>query len=162
MNLCIFEGNLVKDPVVNQVNGKNGDNTVAKFSLGVNDRQRKRTTFPQFEAWGKTAELIGQYFTKGSPIRVYSRLETDTWQDKNTGENRYRDKYTVEKFDFPIGGKKGENGKEGGEGEAEAETETEVEVETEGTTAPEAAAPSPKRGRKAATTGAAAEPTIKF
>jgi single-strand DNA-binding protein len=103
MNLCIFVGNFTKDPVVKKVNGANGEVSVVKFVIGVNRKfkGKEKSTFPTIEAWGDQADLIGKYFKKGSLIRVFTHLETDKFEDKETGKERSLDKYVLERFEFP-------------------------------------------------------------
>jgi single-strand DNA-binding protein len=100
MNHCIFVGNVVKTPQLESIKGKNGDVSVTKFKIGVNNRQRNESTFPYCEAWGKGAEMICEHFRTGDLIRVYCSLVTDSWPDKQTGETKYRDKFRVERFEF--------------------------------------------------------------
>jgi single-strand DNA-binding protein len=127
MNHCIFVGNMVEDPKVETIKGSTGDVSVAKFRIGVNTRLGKdktETTFPTIEAWGKSAEIIGQYFKKGDLIRVFARLKTDSWSDKSTGDTRYRDKFVLERFEFPEARKREEQPAE----EPEAATKEEEEA----------------------------------
>lgn len=104
MNHCIFVGNLVSDPELSTIDGARGPVSVVKFKIGVNTRlgpDKTESAFPFCEAWDKGAEVIAKHFRKGDLIRVFCRMVTQTWQDKATGENRYRDMYRVERFEFP-------------------------------------------------------------
>lgn len=84
---------------------------VAKIGMAVNRKyktesgeQKEEVTFIDIEAWGKQAELIGQYMRKGSPLFVEGRLKLDQWDDKNTGQRVSKLKVVLEQFQF-VGGK---------------------------------------------------------
>src|SRR5882757_9760374 len=65
-----------------------------------------QTTVVDFSAFGRTAEVINQYFTKGKPIFIEGRLRFEQWEDKQGGGKRSRLSVTVENFQF-IGGRDG-------------------------------------------------------
>jgi len=74
---------------------------IANFSLAVDGRKKDDpANFIDCTAFGKTAELIGQYFSKGKPILVNGSLKQETWEDKNTGAKRSKIGVTVENFSF--------------------------------------------------------------
>ena len=88
---------------------------VVQFSLAINRRYKsgegeikEESTFVDCEAWGRTAELIGQYLAKGSAAYVEGRLKLDNWQDKE-GKNRQRLKVVVDNVQF-IGPPKAKSG----------------------------------------------------
>ena len=85
-NKVIIAGNLTRDP---EVRSLSNDSAVANLGLAVNRRFRDRggeyqeeTTFVDVECWGRTAELVGQYLTKGRACLVEGRLKLDQWEDK--------------------------------------------------------------------------------
>ncbi|MEC9374324.1 MAG: single-stranded DNA-binding protein, partial [Planctomycetota bacterium] len=103
-NKVLLLGNLTRDPEVRHISG---DMAVANFGIAVNRRFRTRdgenreeTTFVDCEAWGRTAETISQYLSKGRPIFIEGRLKLDTWQDKESGANRSKLKVVVDNFQF--------------------------------------------------------------
>jgi len=69
---------------------------VTKFTLYVNERSGKgdqaqeRTHRFQIETWGKTAEYANNYLRKGSRVAIQGTLAEDTWQDRDSGDNRSR------------------------------------------------------------------------
>jgi len=70
---------------------------VANFSLATSDRKKDNTGeyFDQTEwhnlvAWDRTAEIIRDYVKKGSKIYIEGKLQTRSWEDKATGEKKYR------------------------------------------------------------------------
>ena len=85
-------GNLGNDPEI--INLESG-NTIAKFSLATNesykDTNGERVTDTQWHnlvAFGKVAEIIEKYLTKGKEVAVEGKLTTRTWEDKD-GMKRY-------------------------------------------------------------------------
>lgn len=103
-NKVILMGNLTRDVEVRQVGS---GNAVAQIGLAVNrsytpkgGEKREETTFIDCEAWGRTAEVMAQYLSKGRPVFIEGRLKLDTWQDKESGQNRSKLKVVVESFQF--------------------------------------------------------------
>jgi len=134
VNTVILAGHLTRDPelrtIASDSNNSNSNNTntntntnkvVAHFSLAINRRYKsaegeikEESTFVDCEAWGRTAELIGQYLAKGSAAYVEGRLKLDNWQDKE-GKNRQRLKVVVDNVQF-IGPPKAKGGAPSAEG----------------------------------------------
>ena len=89
MNKLILTGRLTKDPEVKAI----GDNNmVAKFTIAVNrnykDKDGNRPAdFIPCEAFGKTAEFISNYITKGRLVEVDGEMRVDQYQNEE-GENR--------------------------------------------------------------------------
>jgi single-strand DNA-binding protein len=113
-NKVILMGNLTRDV---ELRHTPGNNAVANIGLAVNRRwktpegeTREETTFVDCEAWGKTAEMMSQFFSKGRPVMVEGRLKMDTWQDKESGANRTKLKVVVENFHFVDSTPGGEGG----------------------------------------------------
>lgn len=83
MNKVILMGRLVKDPDIKYTAT---NKQVCNFTLAV-DRQFKRqgeerkADFISCQAWGKVAEFINNYFTKGRKIAVEGTIQTRTWDD---------------------------------------------------------------------------------
>ncbi|HSA02373.1 MAG TPA: single-stranded DNA-binding protein, partial [Candidatus Paceibacterota bacterium] len=87
-NKVILAGNLTRDP---ELRYTPKGTAVVKLGLAINRRwrdeagqQKEEAVFVDVEAFGKTAETIGQYLKKGSPVLVEGRLRLDTWDDKQT------------------------------------------------------------------------------
>ena len=64
-------------------------------------------TFIAVDIWGRTAENVGQYMRKGSPILIEGRLKLDQWDDKQTGQKRSRLGVTAETVQFLSSGNRG-------------------------------------------------------
>lgn len=89
MNKLIITGRLTRDPEVKAI-GEN--NMVAKFTVAVNrnykDKDGNRPAdFIPCEAFGKTAEFISNYVTKGRLVEVDGEMRVDQYQNEE-GENR--------------------------------------------------------------------------
>jgi single-strand DNA-binding protein len=102
-NKVILMGNLTRDI---ELRHTNAGQPVANLSIAVNRRfktsageMRDETTFIDCEAWGKTAEVMAQYLSKGRPVFVEGKLRLDQWQDQQ-GQNRSKLKVVVESFQF--------------------------------------------------------------
>ncbi len=107
-NKVILVGNLTRDPETKHL----PSSSITDFSVAVNRKFKKadgtdseEVAFIDCKAWGKTGEIIKQYFTKGKPILVEGRITQDQWKDKESGANRSKLLVTVESFSF-VGGEK--------------------------------------------------------
>jgi single-strand DNA-binding protein len=94
VNKVILVGNLGKDP---EVKFTPSGVPVAKFSLATNERFKDkggewqdRTEWHNIVAWQRLAEIIGEYVKKGSKVYIEGRLQTSSWEDKQSGEKKYR------------------------------------------------------------------------
>jgi single-strand DNA-binding protein len=102
INQVTLYGNLTRDPELKALpSGMN----VCGISIATNRKWKDKDGKPQeateyhnVVAFGKQADLIAQYLTKGSPIYVMGRLQTRTW-DKD-GQKQYRTEVVVETFQF--------------------------------------------------------------
>jgi single-strand DNA-binding protein len=88
---------------------------VGNFGLAVNRRyhtqdgdEREETTFVDIAAFGRSAENIGRYCRKGSPLLVEGRLRFESWQN-DQGEKRNRLSVVLESFQFLPDGKGGDS-----------------------------------------------------
>src|SRR5277367_1770148 len=119
-NKVILAGNLTRDP---ELRYTPKGMAIAKFGLAINRTWKSETgeskeevTFVDVDAFGRSAENIGQYFKKGRPILIEGRLKLDQWDDKQTGQKRSRLGIVLESFQFLDS--KGGGGGEGGASEA--------------------------------------------
>lgn len=113
-NRVILLGNLTRDPEL-RVTPKG--TSVCQFGLAVNrvyrvgEDTQEETTFVDLEAWGKQAEIISKYVSKGNPLFIEGRLKFDSWESKE-GEKRSKLKVIVE--NMQLMGSRSESG--GGQG----------------------------------------------
>ena len=117
LNKVMLMGNLTRDP---EIKYTPKGTAIANFGIAINrvftpegGEKREEVTFIDLEAWGRTAEVIGEYFKKGKPIFIEGRLKLDSWDDKTTGKKMSKLRVVVESFEF-LGSREGGGG--GGEG----------------------------------------------
>ena len=98
MNKSILSGRLTADPDLSYT----GDTTIARFTLAVNRRFKKEgqpdADFIRCTAFGKTAENIGKFFSKGRPILIEGHIQTGSYE--KDGVKHYTTDIIVETFDF--------------------------------------------------------------
>lgn len=94
VNKVILLGTLGRDP---EVKYTPSGTAVAKFSMATNERFKDkegnwqdRTEWHNIVAWQRTAEIIGEYVKKGDRLYLEGKLQTSSWDDKQTGEKKYR------------------------------------------------------------------------
>ncbi len=130
INKVMLFGNLTRDPELRALpSGMN----VVNFSLATNrtykDRDGKKqeqTDFHNVVVFGKQADTVNQYLKKGSSVFVEGRLQTRSWDDKTSGEKKYRTEVVADRVQF---GPKGSGGGGGGARQAE---QPEEEISTGG------------------------------
>jgi single-strand DNA-binding protein len=113
-NKVFLMGNLTRDP---QVKNLPSQMVVAEFGLAINRKfktaggeDREEVAFIDCVAFGRQAETISQYCTKGKPIFVEGRLKYDQWDDKAGNGKRSKLTVTVENFQFLPGAGTGADG----------------------------------------------------
>ncbi|GJQ30147.1 MAG: single-stranded DNA-binding protein [Phycisphaerae bacterium] len=120
-NKVLLMGNLTRDVELKSIAG---GQSVGNFGLAVNRRyttqsgeKREEVTFIDCEAWGKTAENLAKFFSKGRPIFVEGRLKLDTWEKEGQKHSKLR--VVIESFEF-VDSKPGGGGGGGGGSTSEA------------------------------------------
>ena len=86
MNKVILIGNLGKDP---EIRYTPSGTAVANFSIATSEswtdkesgEKRERTEWHRIVAWGKLAEICGEYLHKGKQVYVEGRIQTRDWED---------------------------------------------------------------------------------
>ena len=94
VNKVILVGNVGKDP---EVRYTASGIPVTNFSLATNekfkdrkDEWQERTEWHSIVAWQRLAEIVGEYVAKGSKVYVEGKLQTSSWEDRQSGERKYR------------------------------------------------------------------------
>lgn len=94
VNKVILVGNIGKDPDVKYTPS---GVPVAKFSLATNERFKgksgewqERTEWHNVTAWQRLAEIVGEYVQKGNKLYVEGRLQTSSWEDRQSGDKKYK------------------------------------------------------------------------
>lgn len=102
MNSVSLSGRLVKDAELRTTpTGKN----VARFTIAVQRRSNREVTdFINCVAWNGTADLIGKWFKKGSPIEIVGEINTRNW-DGTDGHKHYATEINVSNVGFPPSSK---------------------------------------------------------
>ncbi|HEX5235738.1 MAG TPA: single-stranded DNA-binding protein [Silvibacterium sp.] len=114
VNKVILLGNVGKDP---EIRATGGGTMVANFSLATTDRTKDasgnwtdRTEWHNLVAFQRTAEIIRDYVKKGSKIYVEGKIQTRSWDDKTSGEKKYRTEIIVNDLSLLSGRGEGEGG----------------------------------------------------
>jgi single-strand DNA-binding protein len=94
VNKVILVGNVGKDP---EVRYSQSGTPVANFSVATNERFKDRnggwqdrTEWHNIVAWQRLAEIVGEYVAKGSKVYVEGKLQTTSWEDRQSGDRKYR------------------------------------------------------------------------
>ncbi|MDF1566334.1 MAG: single-stranded DNA-binding protein [Deltaproteobacteria bacterium] len=120
VNKAIIIGNLGKDP---EVRYTTGGSAVCNFTVATNEQwkdkggqKQERTEWHRIVTWGRTAELCGEYLSKGRTVYVEGRIQTRDWQDRD-GNKRYTTEIVAQTVQFlDKGGQGGGGGGGGGRG----------------------------------------------
>jgi single-strand DNA-binding protein len=99
VNKVILVGNVGKHPVVRY---SPSGTPVANFSLATNERFKdrndqwqERTEWHSIVAWKRLAEIVGEYVAKGSKVYIEGKIQTSNWEDRQSGERKYRTEIVV-------------------------------------------------------------------
>jgi single-strand DNA-binding protein len=94
INKVIIVGRLGKDP---EIRSTPSGTSVARFTVATDERftdrngeKQERTEWHNITAWGKLGEICGQYLRKGKLVYIEGSIRTDSWDDKETGQKKYR------------------------------------------------------------------------
>jgi single-strand DNA-binding protein len=114
-NRVILIGNVTRDPELRYISS---GTAVTDIGLAVNDRRKnasgewvEETTFVDVTLWGRTAEVAGEYVTKGSPLFIEGRLKLDTWEKDGKKNSKLR--VVCERMQL-MGGRSGETARSEG------------------------------------------------
>lgn len=104
LNKAIVIGNLTRDP---ELRSLPSGIKVCSFSLATNRVWKDKNGAKQESAdyhnvvvFGRQAETVAQYMKKGSSILVEGRMQTRSWDDKNSGEKKYRTEIVADRTQF--------------------------------------------------------------
>ena len=112
-NKVILMGNLTRDP---EMRATQGGSQICKFGIATNRKyrtqsgeQREEVCYVDLTAFGRQAELINQYMSRGRPIFIEGRLQFSSWETQD-GQKRNKLEVVVENFQFMGGGQQGQGG----------------------------------------------------
>jgi single-strand DNA-binding protein len=119
VNKVILIGNLGKDP---EVRYTPQGTAVATLTLATNERFKDkdgnwqdRTEWHRVVAWQRLAEICGEYLKKGRSVYIEGKLQTRSWEDKNTHEKKYSTEIIANDLVL-LGGGQGQGAAAGEEG----------------------------------------------
>ena len=123
VNKVFLLGRLGKDPEMRATaSGMN----IASFTLATSDRQKDqqgnwqdKTEWHNLVAFQRTAEIVRDYCKKGSQVFVEGKIQTRSWDDKESGQKKYRTEILVNELSL-LDSKSG--GSEGGGGYSKSTT----------------------------------------
>jgi single-strand DNA-binding protein len=111
INRVTLLGNVGRDPEVKETSG---GTVVANFSIAVSDRQKDSngewkdvTEWVNLVAFKRTAEIVRDYVVKGSKLYVEGKLTTRSWEDKKSGEKKYKTEVIVNELVLLSGKEEG-------------------------------------------------------
>ena len=121
INKALIYGNLTRDP---EMKALPSGMQVTTFGVATNrifkDRDGNKKEQPDFHnivVFGRQAETVSQYLKKGSGVFIEGRIQTRSWDDKGTGEKKYRTEIVADRVQFGPrvggGGGSGYAGKSG-------------------------------------------------
>lgn len=104
LNKAILIGNLTRDP---ELRSLPSGIKVCSFSIATNrvwkdknGARQESTDYHNIVVFGRQAETVAQYMKKGSSILVEGRMQTRSWEDKGSGEKKYRTEVIADRTQF--------------------------------------------------------------
>lgn len=102
VNKVVLVGNVGKDP---EIRFTQAGEPIANFSLATSEhwtdkagKKQEKTEWHRVEVFGKTAQVVRDYVTKGKPVYVEGSLHYEEWTDKTTGAKKTSCKVRVSGF----------------------------------------------------------------
>jgi single-strand DNA-binding protein len=127
VNKVILTGHVGRDP---ELKYNQEGKAIANYSLATdesykdkNGQKVEKTEWHRIVAFGRTAEVIGEYVTKGKKLLVEGKLQTRSWDD-DKGNKRYMTEIVQDRMEF-LGGGNGSNGSNQGSGSNGARQQSE-------------------------------------
>jgi single-strand DNA-binding protein len=124
VNKVILLGNVGKDP---EIRATPSGMTIANFSIATTDRIKgqdgqftDKTEWHNLVAFQRTAEIVRDYVKKGNKLYVEGRLQTSSWDDKTSGQKKYKTEIIVSDLSLLSG--RGEGGGESSGGYSKSNT----------------------------------------
>ncbi|MBS1798600.1 MAG: single-stranded DNA-binding protein [Acidobacteria bacterium] len=119
VNKVLLLGNVGKDP---EIRSTAGGTTVASFSLATADRAKDqtgnwvdKTEWHNLVAFNRTAEIVRDYVKKGTQLFIEGKIQTRSWDDKESGQKKYKTEILVNELSLLGGGPgRGEGSSSGG------------------------------------------------
>ncbi len=113
VNKVFLLGNVGKDP---EMRATPGGMVIAQITLATADRQKDqtgnwtdKTEWHNLVAFGRTAEIVRDYVKKGTQLYIEGKIQTRSWDDKESGQKKYRTEIIVNELTL-LGGRGSEGG----------------------------------------------------
>jgi single-strand DNA-binding protein len=126
VNKAFLLGHVGKDP---EIRSTNGGSIVASFTLATADRQKDgpgnwqdKTEWHNLVAFNRTAKIVRDYVRRGSQLLIEGKIQTRTWDDRESGQKKYRTEIFV--YDLTLLGSSSEDQGRGSSGRSYARTGT--------------------------------------
>ena len=104
LNKVYLYGNLTRDP---EMKSLPSGSKVTQFSLATNrvykdqdGNKKEQTEFHNIVVFGRQAETSAQYLKKGQGVMIEGRIQTRSWDDKTSGEKKYRTEIIADGVQF--------------------------------------------------------------
>ena len=114
VNVAHLIGNVGKDP---EVRTTASGQQIASFSLATSQRwkdregnKQEKTEWHNVVAWGKLADIVARFVTKGSKLYIQGRIGTQSWDDKESGQKRYKTQIVADQMTMLGDRKSGDSG----------------------------------------------------
>ena len=108
VNKVFLLGNVGKDP---EIRATQGGMTIASFTLATADRQKDaqgnwadKTEWHNLVAFQRTAEIVRDYVKKGTQVFIEGKIQTRSWDDKESGQKKYRTEILINELSLLGGG----------------------------------------------------------
>ena len=115
INVLVLVGHAGRDP---ELRFFESGSCVCEFTLAVNrppkDGQPQDPLWVSCKAWGKTAQVAGDYLHKGSKVAIIGRLEIEQWSDRSSGELRSKPLVVIDRLELCGGSPNGAASKDAG------------------------------------------------
>jgi single-strand DNA-binding protein len=118
VNKVTLLGNVGKDP---EIRSTPGGTMVANLTLATSDNQKdaqgnwqERTEWHNLVAFKRTAEIVRDYVKKGSKLYIEGKITNRSWDDKESGQKRYKTEILVNELILLSGREEGSGGGQGG------------------------------------------------
>ena len=117
VNKVTLLGNVGKDP---EIRSTPSGVMVANLTLATSDRQKDaqgnwqdKTEWHNLKAFNRTAEIVRDYVKKGSKLYIEGKITTNSWDDKESGQKRYKTEILVNELVLLSGREEGAGGQGG-------------------------------------------------
>ncbi len=136
LNKAIIVGNLTRDPELKAIPS---GQKVCTFSVATNriwkdqsGQKKEQTDYHNIVVWGRQAETSAQYLKTGQQVMVEGRMSTRSWDDKTTGQKKYRTEIVADRIQFgaKAGGADSANGAPVTRTYKKDDAETKSEIDT--------------------------------